>query len=119
MPPGPPDPPPAVAVVGLRLRAPDADRVLTQGASVLGGAEGVAPGTNEPAPETRVFARSEWSVRITVDGDPRIAAGPGAIEVAADRDLGLPARPAPSLGAPVRQLRAPDARAVGRGSASA
>jgi hypothetical protein len=79
----------------------------------------VAPGTNEPAPETRVFARSEWSVRITVDGDPRIAAGPGAIEVAADRDLGLPARPAPSLGAPVRQLRAPDARAVGRGSASA
>jgi hypothetical protein len=119
VPPGPPDPPPAVAVTGLPLRAPDADRVLTQGASVLGGAEGVAPGTNEPAPETWVFAWSEWSMRSTVDGDPTIAAGPVAIEGAADRDLGLPAGPAPALGATVRQLRAPDARAVGRGSPSA
>src|SRR5262249_39629770 len=43
------DPPPAVTVVGLRLRAPDPERVRIQWASILGGDE-ERPG---PRPEPR------------------------------------------------------------------
>jgi methylmalonyl-CoA/ethylmalonyl-CoA epimerase len=101
VPPGPPAPPPAVTVIGLRLRAPDAERVRTQWVSVLGAEEAPPDGGG-----TLVFTWPSSPMRIAVDLDPRAEAGPVAIEVATDRRLELPAGPVPPLGTIFRQVPA-------------
>ena len=102
VPPGPPAPPPPVTVVGLRLRAPDRQRVVTQWADVLGGA--AAPTARDA---TLAFTWPRSPMRIMVDVEPEAEAGPVAVEVAADRRLELPDGPVPALGTVFRQVPAP------------
>ncbi len=110
VPPGPPAPPPPATVVGLRLRAPEPDRITTQWASVLGGT--AAPGEGDG---TLVFTWPRSPMRIAVDVEPQAEAGAVAIEVAANRRLELPDGPAPALGTVFRKVPMP-AAGQGRGT---
>jgi catechol 2,3-dioxygenase-like lactoylglutathione lyase family enzyme len=102
VPPGPPHAPPAVRVVGLRLRARDRDRTRVQWATILGGEE-----PRDGAEDVGLVFRWPGSpMRIAVDLDPVSEAGPVAIEIAADRPLALPSAEAPGLGAVFRQVAA-------------
>ena len=102
VPPGPPHAPPAVRVVGLRLRAPDRDRPRLQWATICGGEE-----PRDGAEDGGLVFRWPGSpMRIAVDLDPVSEAGPVAVEIAADRPLVLPSAGAPGLGAVFRQVAA-------------
>jgi methylmalonyl-CoA/ethylmalonyl-CoA epimerase len=100
-PPGPAHPPAPVEVLGLRLRARDADRALAQW-------EGIVDGAVTKGPEgERVFAWPGSPMRLFVEVDPAGDEGPVAIEVASSRALALPAGPHPVLGAAFAQRAAP------------
>ncbi|MBI3824968.1 MAG: VOC family protein [Candidatus Rokubacteria bacterium] len=89
--------PPAVRVLGLRLRARSAERARTQWHAVIGGSEaGDADGT-------LLYAWPDSAMRIAVEIDPRAQEGPLAIEVASERALDLPAGAHPALGAAIVQ----------------
>lgn len=91
---GAPDPPRAVRVVGLRLRARTAERARAQWGDICGG---------EEASEL-TFCWPDSPLRIAVDIDERAAEGPVCIEVASERPLALPAEAVPALGARFLQL---------------
>ena len=91
-PPGPADPPPPVTILGLRTRARAADRVHRQWGEVL-------RGTATESADGLVYRWPDSPMRIAIDVDPAADEGPVAIEIAAARDVALPAGPHPVLGA--------------------
>jgi methylmalonyl-CoA/ethylmalonyl-CoA epimerase len=86
VPPGLPDPPPPVRIVGLRLRAQSRPRALTQWRVVLHGTE------TEDEAGSLVFHWPGSPMRLAVDIHPTAEEGPIALEIAAER-------PVPSLDA--------------------
>ncbi len=93
VPPGPPDPPPAVTVVGLRLRAHSAERARAQWEAILQGDPSAAPDAS------LVYRWPGSPMRLAVEIDPAAEEGPLGIEVASHRPLALPPGPHPRLGA--------------------
>ena len=88
---GPSDPPPAVTVLGLRVRARSAERADTLWSRVLGGRRAAAG--------TSLLYRWPGSpMRIAVDVDAAADEGPIAVEVAGGRSAGLAPTPDPVLG---------------------
>lgn len=96
-PPGVPDAPPPVTVLGLRMRAHSRERADRQWVGIL---RGVAEETGGG----EVTYRWPGSpMRLVVELDPRGDEGPLALEVASPRPLALPAGPHPVLGATFRR----------------
>ncbi len=91
-PPGPPNPPPAVRVMGLHMRAHSRARARAQWAEILRGEAREADGG-------LVFTWPGSPMDIAVEIDPARAEGPLGIELASPRALALPAGPHPVLGA--------------------
>ncbi len=81
IPPGLPDPPPPVRILGLRLRAHSPERAITQWRDVLQGELGRTPEGG------LVFRWSASPLRLVVDVDPTAPEGPTAIEVASERGV--------------------------------
>jgi len=81
IPPGLPDPPPPVRILGLRLRAHSATRALTQWRDLLDG--------QAEAKETGglVFRWPDSPMWLAVDVDPTGVEGPIALELASDRTV--------------------------------
>jgi methylmalonyl-CoA/ethylmalonyl-CoA epimerase len=80
-PPGRPDAPPSVRILGLRMRAHSSERAITQWRDILGAEV-------EGGPAAGLSFRWPGSpMRILVDVDPTGAEGPLAIEVASARGL--------------------------------
>ena len=90
---GPARPPPAVTVVGLRMRARSRERARVQWESVL-----LGQGTEGAAGEL-TFRWPGSPMRIVVRIDPARDEGPEGIELESARPLSLPAGPHPVLGA--------------------
>jgi methylmalonyl-CoA/ethylmalonyl-CoA epimerase len=90
-PPGLPDPPPPVTVVGLRMRARSAERARVQWGSLLEGAGGEEDGL-------LVYRWPESPLRLAVEVDPGAEEGPLCIEVTSPRALELGPGPQPGLG---------------------
>jgi catechol 2,3-dioxygenase-like lactoylglutathione lyase family enzyme len=88
---GPADPPPAVTVLGLRLRARSGERADTLWSRVLGG-------RRDDSGRSLVYRWPGSPMRIAVDVDPAADEGPVAVEVASARPLCLPSTPDPVLG---------------------
>jgi catechol 2,3-dioxygenase-like lactoylglutathione lyase family enzyme len=84
VPSGPPDPPPAVRVVGLRLKAPSPDRARRQWVAILGAREEPPECPKEDGDGALVYRWPDSPMRIAVDVDPGAEAGPVAIEIATD-----------------------------------
>jgi catechol 2,3-dioxygenase-like lactoylglutathione lyase family enzyme len=97
---GPPDPPAAVAIVGLRLRAHSRERARRQWESMLEG--GASHG---PAGEL-IYRWPDSPMGLAVEIDPARDEGPVAIEIATDRAIALPDGPHPVLGTVFRRVRA-------------
>jgi catechol 2,3-dioxygenase-like lactoylglutathione lyase family enzyme len=91
-PPGPANPPPPVTMLGLRTRARSADRVHRQWGDLL-------RGTATETADGLVYRWPDSPLRIAIDLDPAADEGPVAIEIAAAREVALPAGPHPVLGA--------------------
>lgn len=93
VPSGPASTPPAVTVLGLRMRARSRERARVQWHSVLQGecAEGVGG--------ELTFRWRGSPMRIVVEIDPAREEGPVAIELASRHALALPAGPHPVFGA--------------------
>jgi methylmalonyl-CoA/ethylmalonyl-CoA epimerase len=89
---GPPDPPPAVTVLGARLRARSAERADTLWSAVLGGRRDVSVGV-------LVYRWPGSPMRLAVDVDADADEGPTAVEFASARPVSLPQTPHPLLGA--------------------
>ncbi|MEK7385890.1 MAG: hypothetical protein AABZ83_05565, partial [candidate division NC10 bacterium] len=85
--------PPAVTVLGLRMRARSRERARVQWHSILQGecAEGVGG--------ELIFRWRGSAMRIVVEIDPAREEGPAAIELASPHALALPAGPHPVFGA--------------------
>lgn len=81
IPPGLPDPPPAVRLLGLRLRAQSAACALTQWREVL---DGHVETTQSGG---LVFRWPDSPLQLAVDIDPAGVEGPVALEIASDRRL--------------------------------
>jgi methylmalonyl-CoA/ethylmalonyl-CoA epimerase len=81
IPPGLPDPPPPVRILGLRLRAHSPERAITQWRDVLQGELGRTPEGG------LVFRWSASPLRLVVDVDPTAPEGPTAIELASERGV--------------------------------
>lgn len=79
IPPGLPDPPPPVSILGLRLRAHSRERAITQWRGVLQGEMGKAP------EGSLVFRWPDSPLRLVVDVDATAPEGPRAIEIASER----------------------------------
>ncbi|MEX2222829.1 MAG: VOC family protein [Candidatus Rokuibacteriota bacterium] len=80
-PPGLPDPPPPVRILGLRMRAQSSARALTQWRDIL-------RGEAQPHPEGGLaFRWPDSPLRIVVDVDPTAPEGPAVIELASPRAL--------------------------------
>ena len=95
-PPGMPDAPPPVTVLGLRMRAHSRERADRQWVGILGGVA-------EETEDGEVTYRWPGSpMRLVVELDSRGDEGPLALEVASARPLALPAGPHPVLGATFR-----------------
>jgi catechol 2,3-dioxygenase-like lactoylglutathione lyase family enzyme len=92
LPAGPPDPPPPVTIVGLRLRAHSRERAETQWERVLEGEPAMLDGV-------LLYRWPRSPLRIAVEIDPAGDEGPLAIEVQSDRTLALPPGKHPVLGA--------------------
>jgi methylmalonyl-CoA/ethylmalonyl-CoA epimerase len=92
-PPGPGSPPPAVRILGLRLRARAPDRARVQWAGVVQGEER----TGEPENGALVYRWPGSPMRIVVDIDPAADEGPVAVEFTADRPVRWPAGSHPAL----------------------
>jgi methylmalonyl-CoA/ethylmalonyl-CoA epimerase len=86
VPPGLPDPPPPVRIIGLRLRAQSRHRALTQWSEVLQGAE------TDGSDGGLVFRWPDSPMRLAIDICPTAEEGPVALEIGAER-------PVPSLDA--------------------
>jgi hypothetical protein len=84
-PPGVPDAPPPVTVLGLRLRAHSRERADRQWAGIL---QGVA---KETGPDEVTYHWPGSPMRLVVELGPRGDEGPVAIELESPRALGLPA----------------------------
>jgi hypothetical protein len=96
-PPEPASPPPAVSVVGVRMRTADRERAVRQWGELIGGDLDEAPGE----------VRFRWpgsAMRVAVTLERGSADVSEAIELRADRPLSLPEGPHPVLGAVFRQL---------------
>jgi catechol 2,3-dioxygenase-like lactoylglutathione lyase family enzyme len=93
-PPGPADPPPPVAVLGLRTRARSVERARLQWGDILQGTTLV-----DDTASTLVYGWSDSPMRIVVDVDAAADEGSVAIEITASRPVALPAGPHPVLGA--------------------
>jgi methylmalonyl-CoA/ethylmalonyl-CoA epimerase len=92
-PPAPAAPPPAVRLVGLRLRAGNEERARRQWESLLRGA-------CRRQGNTLSFHWPESPLRIAVDLEPGSPEGPIALELATRRGVGLPEGPHPLFGIP-------------------
>jgi catechol 2,3-dioxygenase-like lactoylglutathione lyase family enzyme len=92
-PPGVPDAPPPVTVLGLRLRAHTRERADRQWVGIL---QGVA---DEGAGGDVTYRWPGSPMRVVVEMNPLGDEGPLALEVASTRSLELPAGPHPVLGA--------------------
>jgi methylmalonyl-CoA/ethylmalonyl-CoA epimerase len=80
-PPGLPDPPPTVRILGLRLRAHSAERALTQWRDLLDGqVETTGAGG-------LIFRWVDSPMRLAVDVDATAIEGPIALEVTSDRTV--------------------------------
>ena len=99
-PPGVPDPPPPVRILGLRMRAHSRLRALRQWSEVLHGAAGAGPDGS------LVFRWAASPMRLAVDIDPTSPEGPIALEIAADRPMPSLESASALLGIPLR-LRVP------------
>ncbi len=95
-PPGPPDPPPAVTVLGLRTRARSEERAETLWGAVLGGRRDGAGGGP-------VYRWPGSPMRITVDVDAGAEEGPLAVEFSSPRPVSLPDTPPSTLGTSFRR----------------
>lgn len=93
---GPADPPPAVTVLGLRLRARSAERAHTLWSAVLQGRRDAAGGG-------LVYRWPGSPMRIAVDVDPGADEGPLAVEFAGPRSVRLPGTPHAALGTSFRR----------------
>jgi methylmalonyl-CoA/ethylmalonyl-CoA epimerase len=91
-PPGPSDPPPPVAILGLRLRAHSRERAIGQWAGVLHGKRAEGPRGE------LIFRWPGSPMRLAVEIDPAREEGPIAIEYASARPVALPEGPHPALG---------------------
>lgn len=81
IPPGLPDPPPPVRILGLRLCAHSAERALTQWRDVLDGqVETTGAGG-------LIFRWRDSPMRLAVDVDPTAVEGPIALELTSDRTV--------------------------------
>lgn len=89
----PPDPPPPVRLVGVRLAARSAERARAQW-------EGLLCGGCVERGASLEFRWPESALRIRVDVDPSAEEGPRALEIASDRPVRLPEGPHPVLGIP-------------------
>ena len=85
VPPGPPNSPPAVTMLGLRMRARSRERARTQWEAVLGG-EPVAGAVGE-----LLYRWPASPMRLAVEIDPARDEGPVCIEFASERAVSLPA----------------------------
>src|SRR5262249_20767892 len=86
VPAGPPDPPPAVRALGRRLAAPSPHGARRQWVEILGAREELA----EDGDGALVYRWPDSPMRIAVDVDPGVEAGPIAIEIAAGEGSALP-----------------------------
>jgi methylmalonyl-CoA/ethylmalonyl-CoA epimerase len=92
VPPGRPDPPPAVRILGLRLRAHARDRALVQWRDILRGAVETAPDG------ALIFRWPDSPMGLVVEVDPSGAEGPIAIEFASERPVASLAEAGARLG---------------------
>ena len=95
----PAEPPPAVTVVGVRMRTADRERALRQWGELLEGQLSETPGQLS-------FRWPESGMRVALTVEPGAAEASEAIELESDRALRLPEGPHPVLGAEFRQLAA-------------
>ncbi len=100
-PPGPANPPPPVAIIGLRMRTADRDAALRQWGELLGG-------ELEEQDETLIFRWPGSPMRVAVSLEPGAANEAVAVEVRADQPLTLPEGPHPQLGTIFVQLAGND-----------
>ena len=98
LPPGPPNPPPAVTILGLRLRARSHARVQAQWESVLEGSRTEAPDG------TLVYRWAASPLRLAVEVAPEQEEGPVCVEFAATRPVTLPRGRHPVLGAVLSEV---------------
>jgi len=96
---GPPDPPPAVTVLGVRLRARSAERADTLWSAVLGGRRDASVGA-------LVYRWPGSPMRVAVDVDADADEGPTAVEFASAGPRSLPQTPHPLLGTSFRRVTA-------------
>ena len=94
---GPPDPPPPVTVLGVRLRARSAERADTLWARVLSGRRAAADGAR------LVYRWPGSPMRLAVDVDADADEGPRAVEFASAWPRRLPQTPHPLLGTSFRR----------------
>lgn len=102
VPPGPANPPPAVTILGLRMRARSRERARVQWESILSG---------QPAGEAAgelVYRWRESPLRIAVEVDSARDEGPVAIEFASEHAIALPEDPHRRLGAVFVQRPRPE-----------
>lgn len=92
-PPGPANPPPSVRILGLRMRAHSREAAQRQWSEILLGE------STEDSPAELVYRWPGSPMRLVVEIDPAAQDGPLAIEYATDREIALPDRPHPVLGA--------------------
>jgi methylmalonyl-CoA/ethylmalonyl-CoA epimerase len=90
------NPPPPVTVVGLRMRASDAERARVQWEEILQGRRVIRTATRV------VYRWPDSPMSLFVDLDRNADDGPVTIELAATRPLELPPGPVPELGATFR-----------------
>jgi hypothetical protein len=95
---GPPDPPPAVAIVGLRLRARSVERADTQWAEILQGERTTQDGA-------LIYRWPDSPMRLAVEIAPDADEGALAIEYASARSVDLSETPVPALGTVFRRSR--------------
>jgi hypothetical protein len=103
VPPGPAGAPPAVTLLGLRMRARSGERARAQWEDVLGGCVAETPGG------ALACRWPDSPMRLVVEIDPAAAEGdegPVCIEFAAARPVAAPAGPWPGLGTVFAQREA-------------
>ncbi len=89
---GPPDPPPPVTIVGLRMVARSAERARRQWSETLEGQ------SVEESPGELIYRWPGSPMRLAVEIDPSREEGPVAIDFASERQVTLPEGRHPVLG---------------------
>jgi catechol 2,3-dioxygenase-like lactoylglutathione lyase family enzyme len=92
-PPGVPDSPPPITLLGLRLRAHSRERADRQWAQILQGV------VDESGADEVTYRWPGSPMRLVVELSPGGEEGPLAIEIASTRPVDLPRGPVPQLGA--------------------